>query len=113
MVDRDDKVRYKRILQHALVRREKSRVLEAHVHSSLVHAEASNYRAHASPSSSSRRRQVSPTYASLPPSSRRRQVSLESLVIPEVSVPPQEPEGPHTDEPVSPQVDETIESESS
>lgn len=59
------------------MRRKKSHVLEAHVPSDHANTSTSEDRdsRHASPSSSSRRRQVSPTDAPLPPSSRRRQIS--------------------------------------
>lgn len=92
MADRDDRLRHVRIAQHA-VRWENSQVLEAPVHSS--HAEASTFEVHASPSSSSHRRWVSPTDTSLFSSSHRRQVShiqvpevSESLVVPKALVPP-------------------------
>lgn len=58
MDDRHDRLRHRRVAQHASVRREKSQVSEVIVSSS--HAEASTYGAHvfpyAYPSSSSRRR---------------------------------------------------------
>ena len=89
MADRDDKLRHWRIRQHASVRREKSQVSEAPVHSSQVHPKESTFGAHASPSSSSRRRRVSPTDASLPSSSRRRQVSIiHAPKVPKPPVPP-------------------------
>ncbi|XP_050890136.1 uncharacterized protein LOC127095499 [Lathyrus oleraceus] len=113
MTSRDDRLRYRRIAQHALVWMEKSQVLEAHVHSS--HVDASTSGAHASPSSSSRRRRVSPTDASHPPSSHRRQVSLiQAPEVPESPVVPvrsQVPEAPHDDETsnsVSPPTNEVV-----
>lgn len=98
MAYRHDMLRHKRIAQHASMRREKSRVLEALVHSG--HVEPSTSKAHASPhaftSSSSRRRRVSPTDVSLPPSSRRNQVSpIQALEVPDPSVVPEAP--PPTD----------------
>lgn len=94
MVDRQDRLRHKRVAQHASVRREKSRkVLEAS--GPFGHASPSTSGAHASPHatsfSSSRRRRDSPSDASLPPSSRMRQVSpiqgpevADSLVKPPI-----------------------------
>lgn len=81
MDDRDDKLRHERIAKYASVRRENSQVLEALVHSSLVHTETSTHRTHASPSSSYRRIHISPSDVSLLPFSRRRQVVPESPVV--------------------------------
>lgn len=121
MVDRDDGLRHERIAQNASVRREKSQDSEAPVHSS--HVKASTYGIHTSPSSSSRRRRVSPTDTSLPPSSHRRQVSpIQAPKVPESSVVPETPMPPPTDDaseavppltddaskPVLPSVDETV-----
>ncbi|CAL5211684.1 unnamed protein product [Lathyrus oleraceus] len=95
MADIHDRLRHRRIAQHASVRREKSQVSETHIHSS--HVEVSTSMAHASPSSSSssRKRYVSPTDASLSSYSCRRQVSPiqaletpQSPVVPEAPVPP-------------------------
>lgn len=69
MVDRYDRLRHERIAQHASVWRENSQVSEALVHYSPTHAKVSTFGAHVSPSSSSRRRRMSPTCVSLPPSS--------------------------------------------
>ncbi|XP_050920222.1 uncharacterized protein LOC127137843 [Lathyrus oleraceus] len=69
MVDRDYRLRHGRIAQHAFVKSEKIQVSEALVLSSPVHAEASTSADHMSPSSSSRRRQVSHSDISLPTSS--------------------------------------------
>lgn len=79
MTDRYDKPRHGRIAYQASLWWKKSQVSEAHVHSD--HAETSTFEVHASPSSSSRRRQVSPTNASLSPSSRRPQVSYEGSTM--------------------------------
>ncbi|XP_050906099.1 uncharacterized protein LOC127119812 [Lathyrus oleraceus] len=69
----------------------RSQVLEAHIPSG--HADASTSAAHASPSSSSCRRKVSPTYALFPPFSRMRQISpIQVPEIPESSVVPEVPE---------------------
>lgn len=70
MVDRHDMPRHRSIAHHASLRRKKSRISEALAHS--VHAESSTSGARTSTS----RRRVSPTSASLFPSSRRHQVSL-------------------------------------
>ncbi|CAL5213986.1 unnamed protein product [Lathyrus oleraceus] len=80
MADRHDNQRHKRIVQHTSVRREKSQVSEAPVH--YGQTETSTSKAHTSPFSSSRRRQVSPTNASLLSSFRSRKVS--SIQAPEV-----------------------------
>lgn len=70
MANRDDILRHWRIAQHAFVQREKSQFLEALVPSSSVHAEASTFGDHIFPPSSSRKKRVSPSDASLPPSFR-------------------------------------------
>lgn len=75
MANKDNKLRHKRIVQHASIRRKKSQVLEAHAHSSSVHVDTLTSGDHASSSSSFRRRQVSPTDTSLPLSFRRQHVS--------------------------------------
>ncbi|CAL5188507.1 unnamed protein product [Lathyrus oleraceus] len=97
MAETHDRLRNERIAQHASMRREKSQLSNAFVHSG--HADASTFGAHvsthASPSSSSHNRRVSPTDASLLPSSRMRQVSPiqapkipKSAMVPEAPVPP-------------------------
>lgn len=107
---RDDRLRHKRIAHHALVQREKSQVLEVLTHSS--HADVSTSKARAFMSSSSRRRRVLPTNATLSPSSYRRQVSViqapevpESSVVPKALVPPPTDE---TSDLVPPPIDEVI-----
>ncbi|XP_050895819.1 uncharacterized protein LOC127102495 [Lathyrus oleraceus] len=69
MADTNDILRHRRIAQHAFFRRENNQVSEALVPSSPIHAEASTFGVHASPSSSPNRRRVSPSDVSLPPSS--------------------------------------------
>lgn len=63
MVDKQDRLRHNRVIQHASISREKAQSLEAHVVSSLIDAETSTSRAHASLPSSSCIRQVSPIEA--------------------------------------------------
>ncbi|CAL5184847.1 unnamed protein product [Lathyrus oleraceus] len=116
MYDRDDIPKHRRIAQHALVRRQKSKVYDTPVHSSPVHIKASTSEARASPSSSSHKRRVSPTDTSLPPSSRRQKVSPiqvpevhESSKVLEAPMTPQAPKGPRANEPVPPQADEDAE----
>lgn len=94
----NDRLRHKRVVQHASIRREKSQQVSdapgpyGHAKPSTSGAHAS---LHASPSFSSRKRQFSPSDTSLPSSSHRRQVSpiqapeiLESPVVPETPLPP-------------------------
>lgn len=112
MADRDDGLRHGSITQYGSVRRENSQVLEAHVPSSLVHAEASTSKTHISPPSSFHRRWVSLSDTSLPQSFCRRHTSLiqaskipESSEVPEALVSPQASEGYHANE-----VDELVSS---
>ena len=73
------------------MRGEKSPISVAHVHSSHVEAYTSvvHVSSHACPSSSSRRRRISPTDTSIPPSSYRRQISpIQAPEVLETPMPP-------------------------
>lgn len=63
MADNQGRLRHGIVAQPASIRRKRSRSLHVSVDSSLVDVEASTYRAHAFPPSSSRRRQMSPYHA--------------------------------------------------
>lgn len=93
MDNRHDRLRHGRVAHHASIRRKKSQILEAHVPSG--HVKASTSRARASPHtslSSSRKRRVSPTDASLHSSSRRCQIShIQASEIPNSLVVPKAP----------------------